>query len=183
MRTAAATLLVISALAVAACGEVPPVPTLPGGLGSPPVASPVTSSRSTPGPTPTAEGTVALDVRGRVKGTCPAWPGGCGYWVTLVEAGGITHRAPLEHDPADMAKLTLGDGLPDTVAGGAHAVVFEVEEFSDAGEQAQDGTAYFPSYLSIACAHTFETGAAVGITVRVTFDGNGCTVRTVEAYE
>jgi hypothetical protein len=82
-----------------------------------------------------------------------------------------------------MAKLTLGDGLPNTIAGGTQALVFEVEEFSDAGEQASDGTAFFPSYLSIACTHTFETGAAVGITVRVTFQGSGCKVRTVEAYE
>lgn len=182
-RQSATTLVafLVLSLLLAACSPTP------GPATSPPMPTP------TPAPTPAAlpspapgtlpEGTTALDIIGRVKGTCPAWPGGCRYWVTLIAAGGTAFRAELERLDQEQARLTLGAGLPPTLPGGSYALVFELEQISDMVDVNPDGSQTIPSYLWIACVGKIEPGAAIKESVRVVFEGNGCTVRTVEIYD
>ena len=92
---------------------------------------------------------VGLTVTGTAYEPCIPPPSGCGYWVSIGAPGGATWRAPLDHDrtyesavSGDPAPLTVGDGLPASLAPGGYDLVLEVGEYSDAAtpEPLDDGT-------------------------------------------
>jgi hypothetical protein len=121
-----------------------------------------------------------LRVTGTALQPCIPPPSGCGYWVVVAWTGGSA-RAPLAHNRSyesaangDPAPLTLGDGLPRTLAPGVHELRFEVGEYSDVASG--DGG----PQVGVACAQRIDVSEDTAlILANVIYNGDRCTVEVV----